>query len=277
MSPLSFMHLLLTLIVLQLRLGQSLDHTSSGNYQIRNCNAGRPNSQAAELLNLLPQIYDNLVAVIEDAKKGTASDHGYEAFFHNNNNVPYVQSIFTKIAKGVPVPLQNTEGRATNPLMNLGWPTIVCIQPGDPETLGLKSGCDEHSNVPAGTQDNYVVLCPLFWESDKEAESFDCPRVRRNTLTPNDDDLVRNQQAVLVHELVHVYGVVNHLRWQDGNFEKYKLRDAADLDEEQALRNAPNFAYYYSGQYDFPEGQNLPLHPCMLLHVYEALETRREG
>lgn len=237
----------LALSFLIVALSQSLDHVSSGRYQIRNCDAGRTGSMAADLQALLPQIYDNIQAVITDVKLGTASRHGYAAFFHNNNNIDYVQDIFMKIAAGSLVPLHNAEGRTTNPILNMGLPTIVCIRPGDPAVSGLYEGCKDLSNI-AGHKDNFILLCPSFWEFDDEPESFDCPRLRKNTLTPNDETLANNKQATLVHELAHLYGVTSGLRWQDGHFEAYKVRDATDLDEKDALKNAPNFAYYYAGR-----------------------------
>ena len=186
--------------------------------------------------------------MIADTKLGTLSNHGFEAFFHGDNNIPYVQNVFKNIAAGAPVPLNTAKGRAVNPLLNLGLPTIVCIEDGDDDTLGLQMGCKMHPNVPAGRQDQYVILCPLFWEQEQEAQSFHCPRLRRNTLTPNDDELARNQQAALVHELVHMYGVEPAMRWQDSQFETYLVRDATNLNEQDALKNAANYAYYYSGK-----------------------------
>ena len=238
---------LVTLPFLQLGYAQLLDHTSSGHYQIRNCNAGRTGSKASALQALLPRIYNTLQTVIADAALGHSSIHGFESFFHGDENIPYVQSIFKKIAAGDPVPL-STQGRVTNPLLNLGYPTIVCLQPGYQDTAGLYAGCNDNPGVSAAIQDHYVVLCPLFWEQESRAESFNCPRVRRNTLTPNDNDLIRNQEADLVHELAHIYGVDPGTRWQDGIYETYRVRDATNLDEESALKNAPNFAYYYAGK-----------------------------
>ena len=223
------------------------DHTNSGNYQIRNCDAGQTNSKASVLQALLPQIYNNLQAVIADAELGIASTHGFAAFFYRNKNIPYVQSIFKKIAAGSPLRLPPNEGHATNPLREIVLPFIVCIKPGVPETLGASAYCDERGGY-AGNHENYIFLCPSFWEAEPEAESFQCPRVRKNTLTPNDDELTLNLQAMLIHELAHVYGVTPHSRWQGGGFEKYNIADVVNLDEDSALRNAANYAYYYAGE-----------------------------
>ena len=75
----------------------------------------------------------------------------------------------------------------------------------------------------------------------------DCPRVRRNRLTPDDDMLTMNQEAILVHELVHLYGVRPFASWLQGDFESYKVGECVNLESSVKLTNAANFAYYYSG------------------------------
>ena len=249
MCSLRIAYLLRILSLLQLVFAQNLDLARSGLYLIRNCNAGQTGSKAEYLQNLLPQIYANLQRVIADTELGDHSTHGFEAFFHSNDSIPFVKGVYQDIATGSFIKTaMNTGGRALNPLFDYKFPTFVCIQDGDPQTAGMRSGCDKNFNVPAGVQDNFIILCPLFWEYEPAAESFSCPRVRRNTMTPNDDSLALNQQALLVHELSHIYGVRPDGRWQDGVMESYKIRDAFDLDEEAALKNAPNFAYYYAGK-----------------------------
>ncbi|KAL6719042.1 hypothetical protein ACLMJK_003277 [Lecanora helva] len=201
---------------------------------------------AADLQATLDRIWSNLQVVIEDAGRGTASQYGFETFFHGNNNIPYVQKVYRSIAKGYPVK-QETRGRAVNPLLNLGFPTIVCIQPGDPETAIPHATCEtEPWMLAARASDNFIALCPSFWELDSEATIDKCPRLRRNTLFPDSDALTSNQEALLVHELSHMYGVVPLKSFYEGVHETYAVREAANLDERSALRNAPNYAYYYS-------------------------------
>lgn len=227
---------------------QTTDMTQSGNYRILKCNAGQQGSLASDLVTLLPRIWNNLQAVITDANHGTASQYGFETFFHGNNNIAYVKEIFQFMADGSPVPLP-TEGRATNPLLNLGYPTIVCIQPGDPQTALPYATCEAELDMIAATSaNNFIALCPAFWEYPTEATIDKCPRVRRNTLTPNTDALKLNQEGIIVEELAHIYGVVPAQSWQEGILETYRIRDAADLDEQSALENGPNFAFYYSGE-----------------------------
>ena len=228
---------------------QNQDVTTSGTYIIKECGVGVAGSHAAQLQALLPNIYAKLQEVIADASLGTNSQHGYATFFQTNDNIQHVQGIFRNIANGPPIGLPKSPGRATNPLLNFGWPTIVCIEDGNPSVAGIMDGCK--IGINAGIQDNFVALCPVFWDLQPSAASGlggDCPRVRRNTLTPNDDTLAVNQEGVLVHELAHIYGVKSDLKWQDGDFETYNIGDVADLGEADALVNAANYAYYYSGK-----------------------------
>lgn len=238
-------HWLLVFALVQAICSQELDIARSGNYFFRNCGAGDPNGYAAKLQVLLPQIYNNLQAVIADAALGTSSRHGYATFFQNNDNTTFVQDIFRYIAAGSPVALPPVEGQSIVPL---GYPMIVCLLTQYPETSELLRACgQEMRGVAAGRKNNLVILCPLFWLTPEQPTSDKCPRVRRNTLTPNDDSLAINQQSILVHELAHVYGVYTGKNWQEGNFEQYRIRNASLLPPEEALLNAPNYAFYYSG------------------------------
>ena len=241
-----FIHWLLALAFAQPGFFQSTDIASSGTYLILKCDAGNPNSRAAKLQALLPQIFTTLQAVIADASLGTASRHGYATFFQNDDNIASVQGIYRNIAAGSPVSLPQ-EGRTVNPLFDI-WPTLVCIQPGDTTFIKIAALCE--LGAAAGIfEKRFVALCPNFWEWEEAAGSLDCPRVRRNTLTPNTDDLTRNQQGMLVHELAHIYGVTSNKDWKEGEFETYNINDAANLDVADALLNAQNYAYYYSGKY----------------------------
>jgi len=87
-----------------------------------------------------------------------------------------------------------------------------------------------------------------------------CPKLRRNTLTPNNEVLVLNAQAQIVHELAHLYGVgggseTRGWGWLAGEHEPYLIQEAVDLDASGSANNAQNFAYYFAGKHflsDFP-------------------------
>lgn len=231
----------------------------SGHYQIIKCNAGQTDSMALKLQTLLPEIWNNLKAVIADATAGTSSNHGFSAFFKANDNIQTVQNVYQNMAAGNPVSVNAnavSKGRNINPL-NLAWPGLVCVQKGDPSTLEHYLVCttgDLAGRLVAGIAGQYVMLCPAFWTLPESPYIDNCPRVRRNTLTPNDESLVLNQQSALVHELAHLYGVEGGGQtlggdWQEGNYEPYLLQDCVDLSATDSANNAQNYAYYYAGQF----------------------------
>jgi len=234
----------------------------SGKYQIENCNAGQANSMASKLQAILPDIWSNLQDTIKDAAKGISSSHGYSAFFKTSDNIQLVQAVYQNMAAGKPVSLaadSTSQGRNINPL-NLARPTILCIQPDDPATAELYLTCTTAplaGHIAAGVAGQFIMLCPHFWSMPDEPDISDCPRVRRNTLTPNDLSLVSNRQALLVHEFAHLYGVrggggSHGLNWREGEYEPYLLQEVVDLNAKNSLDNAQNFAFYYAGKTFFP-------------------------
>lgn len=75
----------------------TLDFLTSGNYVISNCEeVGR----SQDLLNLLPQVWEALRLVLSDLEHGTASQHGFRAFFKSNANIPVVKEVFRSIEDG---------------------------------------------------------------------------------------------------------------------------------------------------------------------------------
>lgn len=109
---------------------------------------------ASKLQVLLPMIWGNLQETIADAKKGTASTHGYSAFFKTNDNIKAVQDVYEAMAAGDPVDKTNGvlrgQGRNINPL-KLADPGFICIQEGDPSTAQAYSYC------AAGTETHYMI------------------------------------------------------------------------------------------------------------------------
>lgn len=231
----------------------------SGEYQIIKCNAGQPNSMASKLQTLLPKIWTNLQGVLADAAKGTSSTHGYSAFFKTNDNLQTVQTAYQNMAAGKAVSVtasSTSQGRNINPL-NLARPSIVCLQEGDPSTAEQYLACTTGplaGHLLAGTAAQFVMLCPNFFVIPEEPNVGACPRLRRNTMTPNDDSLVLNQQTQLVHELAHVYGIGGGVdgrgrNWRQGEYEPYLLQEVIDLNASDSVNNAQNFAFYYAGKF----------------------------
>ena len=237
-------------------LTQDLDIAYSGNYLIRNCNAGQPGSYAERLQDLLPLIHNTLQDVIADASLGTASSHGFATFFRSNDNIAYVQRLYRLISQGPSAPLPEADLGVPMPRFTSGQPTIICVQPnnksddlyGDIEWLIAQCASNESHHyfaalVTGGQGDHYIMLCPRFWDSPElgtVALSRDCPKVRLNTLTPWGIELALNLHHILVEEMIHLYGAVGH--------EEYAINDVANLPDAEVLNAGSNWAYYYSGE-----------------------------
>ncbi len=222
----------------------SRDTVSSGNYLIHLCDSGKPNSNAIHLQELLPQINANLQAVIADAHLGTASKRGYGAFFKTNDSIHEVIRVYEQMAAGTDVIIRSIPGRQLpGPLA--ARPTFVCIND-IPGTGAIHQQCvNEHSTtrLVVWEDSELIALCPLFWDQKKVPLRNDCPRLKGNTLTPNNMQLSSNQEAMIVYGLTHLY--VNVTKWPNMAL---NIQDAVDLNETDSLANPTNYALYYAGQ-----------------------------
>ena len=214
------------------------DTVSSGNYLIHRCNSGRPGSEASKVQSLLPQVYNGIQKVIADLQLGTASTHGYSAFFKDDSSKAEVSQVFQKMAAGANVILHYV---GNNDRVYLRRPTFICAND-VPETDLIYQYC---MRLPGPTLMNWIdteliALCPLFWEVKQQARSSDCPLVVANNLAPNDDRLLKNQEALLVVSLVHFYHKQQSM--------VMAVADAVELNNSESMSNAPNYALYYAGK-----------------------------
>ena len=221
----------------------SPDIISSGNYLIHPCKAEEPSYNATYLQQLLPQIHTSLQAVIADANLGTASKHGYGAFFETNDNIEEVVRVYQHMVAGSDLLIKSFPGR-NSPGLVPARPTFVCIED-TLETTSIDQICSQQGkDVPSviWTYSNTISICPQFWEQKVgPVARTDCPKLRGQTLSPNNDQLLLNQQAMIVHGLAHVYG------GQSMTDEIANIQDAVSLDSIAATTYANSFAYYYSG------------------------------
>lgn len=208
------------------------DTVSSGNYLIHLCNSRQPDSEASKLQMILPQVYDGLQKVISDLLD-TTSQYGYSAFFKDDSNKAEVLQVYQKMAAGANVYV------GINPIA-LKRPTIACAND-RPETQLAFQHCKPTTPLISWVHTELIFLCPLFWMMEPQALPSDCPLVVQNTLTPNDDRLLSNQEALLVGSLMHLY---HHF---DSSL-VVTITDVSELSARRSLRNAPNYALYYAGE-----------------------------
>ncbi len=210
----------------------AVDTVRSGHYLIHLCHSEQPKSKASNLQILLPRVWVGLQKVIADLEQGTTSLHGYSTFFKDDSSKADVLRVYQKIAQGAAVAVGL--GRTT-----LRYPSFVCADD-VPETDLLYSHCGPDVALLNYKRTAMISLCPLFWKVKERVILPDCPLVIANTLSPNDERLLANQEALLVGALVHLY---HDVRGEMIN----AIADASELDASESLLNPPNYAFYYAG------------------------------
>ena len=226
-----------------------IDRILQQNYHLIGCKAGLPGAAAEQLKFLITQIRLNLKLVIRETLKGTASPFGFEAFFKTNDNVHRVLKIFHKIANGARVRAPDSYGRTHWLKPKKGAPIIGCAFSA-PEALFSDQAhhdCQDpprYAYHPSGSA--WIYLCPDFWKAPSHPSYVDCPNVYDNgTVGPEDIALHMNRQAILVHELVHMYLA----KPSRNSTEHYTIESAIALSAEEAVENASNYGYFYSGMF----------------------------
>ena len=219
----------------------AVDTVSSGNYLIHRCNSGQPGSEASKLQSLLPQVYDGLLKVIADLELGSTPAHGFSTFFQDDSSQAEISLVFQKMAAGADVILHrpgNTDG------VYIRHPTFICANNDVPETNFIYDYCMRSFNAPLVNWLNteLIALCPIFWTIKQQARSSDCPLVIANSLAPNDDRLLKNQEALLVGSLMHLY----HKQSEQPMITA--IADASELNASESKLNAPSYALYYAGK-----------------------------
>lgn len=241
-----YLHLSLLLTLTGLLFQSSFaqkNRVDSGHYIIVYCGAG-PDSKAAKLQTLLPQIHEKLQIVLADVKKGVASK-AFNAYFKTNDSIAHVESIFQKIAAGaaVRVPVQGAPSGFTVPYS----PMIVCVDPTTPGVDDLREKC---KGVTAASNPNtqHMILCDDFWThlaTKQFPQVKGCPKVKYNRFHPDDYRVMFNQFGTFVHEFAHTYTST----WVQE--ETYHPTAAVQLSAEESLKNPQNFALYAASEF-FP-------------------------
>lgn len=245
--------LLASVLYASLTSGQNTEHEAddyaeSGNYHILYCYANSTTSQAAYLKAFLPQVFSSLEAVLRDLKLGTASRHGYKAFFKTDDNVEAVRDVFQKMIDGPDV----LSGMATQE-KRLTAPTFICANEGEPDTAILRQTCGRPVRpvMYVGENQGFVTICPLFWSLRRIPPRRACPSISDNQFASDGIALGQNQFAITVHELVHLFNPHDDMRQ-----EVYDIRDVFNLNATRSFENAHNFALYAAGKYT---ARTLPL------------------
>ncbi|KAL9135213.1 MAG: hypothetical protein Q9175_003597 [Cornicularia normoerica] len=237
------------------------DATTSGKYQILLCGAGQPDSKAARLQALLPLIWQNLQIAIQDVKKGTASQHGYTAFFKSNANQAAVMDLFQKVSAGDAIPISADRAMRLGSLT--ASPSFACMAEGDSFTAHLYAEClarstgTRFSPLMTWGATEIIMICPSFWTLPAGLTRANCPKVVDNKAAPNDEALIRSMYGSIVHMLVNVY-LPESLDYGNSVVEEViNVQDAVALNATESMVNANNYALYAGGEHGL-----LPFHCC---------------
>jgi len=186
--------------------------------------------------------------VLADLALGTASTHGYTAFFKTNNNLDAVRQVYQSMVDG-PNILTSWNGNLSDPSARWSAPTIICANPNEPDTALQYASCisSEQAIMRVGgvaRNTGIISLCPIFFRLPRIARRSACPAVENNVFATNGLNLARTQYAILVHELAHIYNPGTLVAE-----EKYKIQETVELDAEGSFENAQNWADYAAGEF----------------------------
>ncbi|KAL8655826.1 MAG: hypothetical protein Q9226_002890 [Calogaya cf. arnoldii] len=231
-----FQYFFLLLFTITLTSHAQSNPVPSTSYSIRYCGSG-PNSRANDLQALLRSFQRKLQLVVADARKGTNSA-AFRAFFKHSSNAAYVQDVFEHMAKGQPAVIP---GKGPGGKIRLQNPIIICLNGTMPGYDALRKQCGPTSIATTRRNRALVVLCGPFWDLDAEASRIDCPIVRRNVVVHhNDDRILHNRFAALVHEIAHPYTA----SWTSEEMETKGLMDCVRLGAAESRKNARTYAFY---------------------------------
>ena len=228
---------------------RQIDQLFQQNYWLVGCHAHVPNAAARRLKHLITQIRLNLIIVIREAKKGVASQFGFGAFFKTDDNIPRVVEMFEQIANGDKIKHLKSNQRSSWLRFGKGYPIVGCAFAGEDE-INSKAyqACQDpprYAYQPLGSA--WIYLCPNFWKVSKRPSDLYCPGIRDDgsLAEPDNLNLHMSQEAIFVHEVVHTY---LGLPFQSEIVERYTIGDVTELSGEQAVDNASNYGYFYSGE-----------------------------
>ena len=209
---------------------------TSGNYVLLYC---EHNNRSAELLELLPQVWQAVQLVLQDLQYGIASRHGYRAFFKSDVHLPVLETVFKNMAAG-----RNVHQR---------HPVIDCLNPhGETPTQSSAYSrmCEqrqEHRPVRAEAwRSGFVTLCPDFWTFPAFPTSPDaCPSVAgsrwRRQFAEDGSRLTDTQFSILIDAFVHLY---NPLDRESDEDTASTAQECVALDTEKSIRNEGNWVFY---------------------------------
>ena len=216
---------------------QTNDSTYSGNYKIQHCSHNHA-TRFQLLLSLVRKATQNAII---DTNLGTASAHGFTAFFKTNTSEDTVRNIFQKIVQGADIDVLPYDPHG---VPDLRQPTFICVNEGHSIVQDIYDNvCTKNIPAAAVLNSNAIYICPNFWDQHIFPTIDVCPPLINNKLGLTSPNLVATQYGIVVHELAHLYGSG---MWGQVR-EVYDAQGAVELDAAASLGNPNNYALYACG------------------------------
>lgn len=120
---------------------------------------------------------------------------------------------------------------------------FVCGEDGtEPFITDLYRLCVDNPDWVSFQNSWFITICPRFWNRPLERTPSCCPTVIDNRFDEG-DVILNSMVGTLVHEMAHVYGVRDPKR-----DEKYRINDVYELSAKSKIKNAQNYAFYFSSK-----------------------------
>ena len=190
-----------------------------------------------DLINTGGRVLDELDLIESRGEDST----GFNTFFTSKGSVRTVKDIVLKVTDAASIKRFDEFGiEADFP------PTFICVNPEDTMVVKAYEGLCLSGRNAAGWAEKtqFIFICPSFFrlpEITGENARLKCPAVVNGKWPKNPTSFGLDEAHILVHELTHAYLGLPQLRP-----EVVSLQGAHDLPPETQLRNAANYALYWS-------------------------------
>lgn len=233
------------------------DTISFNGYHIYDC--GSPQAMPPKLnalLGFLFQMKPHLQGVINDARQGTRSQHGYTAFFKSSINMRRVIAAYQRLVDAAPVIVH--EERAKIIGTHTPQPKFQCINENDPNTedvmelcdRGLRHGFPSHNPVIHRPGTELILVCPSFFQlTQYPPPERICPTLGANgKFRRGDYKLLGGAFAYTVYTLVFMYNREMYETYEDFN-SLWDMQYAVELNSRQSVLNPESYGFYAGGEF----------------------------
>ena len=217
-------------------------------YNILLCgDLGNRTEKANKLLGFLQAMKLELEKLMDDAKLGTRSKHGFAAFFKSDRNINQVIARYQNIVKGHPVIVSEARAAATRG-DRTPQPVFICVNEDDSRTAKALEHCKQRPTeivlIEPGVE--WVMVCPQFFDDAQARDAAQpCPKVQPDgKFKEGDRALLAGRYADVVHMLIRLYDRAATYNIQGAQ----SMQEAVELDARNSLKSAVAYGYYAGGK-----------------------------